>query len=98
MTDRELLEAAARAAGIEYGVIHDTPRRKCVDGWTPWNPLSDDGDVFALMVALRLDVKFLKPNGVSVSLGPYVSFIDNDPREATRRAIMRAAAEIGRDA
>lgn len=41
MTDREMLEAAARAAGQERSVAGDL--------WSnargmPWNPLTDDGD------------------------------------------------------
>jgi hypothetical protein len=96
-TDRELLEAAAKAAGIEFGWIHDTPRIRAEMGWTPWNPLTDDGD------ALRLAVKVLNwPHGGrafdnAVSAMYAVGQLPKDTYAATRRAIVRAAAEIGRN-
>ena len=56
-TDRELLEAAAKAAGIElrywaesqesFNLALTEPRR-----W--WNPLTDDGDALRLAVRLGL--------------------------------------------
>ena len=111
MTNREYLEFAAKAAGIvgEYeswtyqgfneGIRQVLNGIKC---WKPWNPLTDDGDALRLMVKLGL--------GVSVPLGykrtDVVAFSDSrinaieshgsDPLAATRRAIVRAAAEIGR--
>lgn len=50
MTDRELLKAAAEAAGYEYAkhggyiVVDGIPGN--------WNPLNDDGDAFRLAVKL----------------------------------------------
>jgi len=87
MTDRELLELAAKAAGVNASF--DRARRD----WS-WNPLDDDGD------ALRLGMHL----GMSISIrearadGGAIHFIgiENDRMEATRRAIVRAAAEIGR--
>lgn len=126
MTDREMLELAAKAAGIR------TPSPDDMDlggrqyeeslglwckfkwGWNWWNPLADDGD------ALRLAVK------LGISLTPYpiynsdarhsviakqrrrsdtlreanptecMELYGSDIYAATRRAITRAAAEIGR--
>ena len=92
MTDRELLELAAKAAGYKKRFVH----------YLGWNPLIDDGDALRLAVKLGL--------GVSVPLGykrtDVVAFSDSrinvieshgsDPLAATRRAIVRAAAEIGR--
>ena len=47
MTDRELLEAAAKAAGY----VHYHPG----DGfYQTWNPLTDDGDALRLAVKLGL--------------------------------------------
>jgi len=84
--DRTLLELAAKAAGIDM-------QQHC-----GWHPLYDDGD------ALRLAVKFLfeidmgrgciairHASGIKV-----LEAFNNDPYAATRRAIVRAAAEIGR--
>ena len=62
MTDRQLMELAAKAAGIEYG----TDRTDCglsltsLDGrhrsLPKWNPLTDDGDALRLAVTLGLDI------------------------------------------
>ena len=110
MTDRELLELAAKAAGIEirFQKIHDQNNNaidfcfeltKPFGNTAPWNPLTDDGDALRLAVKLRLDIMFV---GVGVS----VFDVDekhsqenygDDPYAATRRAIVRAAAEIGKD-
>ena len=93
MTDRKLLEAAAKAAGIE----HVTPM---MIEWGQWNPLTDDGDAFRLAVRLGLEIgsSYLNPiyvNGDNWSVSEPIK--NSDPYAATRRAIVRAAAEIGRE-
>jgi len=113
MSDRELLELAAKAAGY---VIRDSTRWKNTvvcqvtldDGSTnyvQWNPITDDGDALRLAVKLRLEPRFIDnghSNGVEPSrvtlhnFAGIVENIDGDPLAATRRAIVRAAAEIGR--
>ena len=99
MTDRELLEMAAKAAGVPVewdgdGFVRPVPF-KGFTNYEPWNPLADDGD------ALRLAVK----SGLWAHIGKYYVAIDGthieeacgqDPYAATRRAIVRAAAEIGK--
>ena len=51
-TDRELLELAAKAAGLnysfEYGCYFDDEYEQGCD----WNPLDDDGDALRLAVKL----------------------------------------------
>jgi hypothetical protein len=99
MTDRELLELAAKAAGIEgTWDIH----AKCLVptvGQMWWNPLIDDGA--ALRLAVRLNIEFDNV-GSSCTAYQYDYGIDcneahdNDPYAATRRAIVHAAAEIGK--
>lgn len=97
MTDRELLEMAARAVKHEIDTIdaeHDP------DHWECWNPLLDDGDALRLAVSLRLDISD-RDDGIEVMSwsGRPLQVIeaDNGDRNAcTRRAIVRAAAEIGR--
>lgn len=88
MTDRELLELAAKAAGIclEWDGPPDIWQPLYYKGKTYhyWNPLTDDGD------ALRLAVK-LRDRVPAVHLLPA-----NADAAATRRAIVRAAAEIGK--
>ena len=105
MNDKELLELAAKAAGIELTWWQELPR--ITTGFDPahniysapvWAPLTDDGD------ALRLAVKL----GLQMSLNGDQSDVTDsdarfvcvelkwaDPYAATRRAIVRAAAEIG---
>jgi hypothetical protein len=102
MTDRELLEAAAKAAGIEFGWIHDTPRIRAEMGWTPWNPITDSGDAFELAVKLRLttncsydDVTLCGQEFTQKDV--FIERNGEDPYAATRRAIVRAAAAIGKE-
>jgi hypothetical protein len=104
MTDRELLEMAAKAAG--YG-----ESRTCIDewfwvltddgDWHSWNPLTDDGDALRLAVKLGLDIDRTAKGWVTVRdvetcvSGPSVALGD-DHYAATCRAIVMAAAEIGK--
>jgi hypothetical protein len=80
MNDKELLYLAAKAAGIE--VVTPTMLE-----YGKWNPLTDDGD------ALRLAVKLMEFEPYK-SRG-YLPCITADA-QITRRAIVRAAAEIGK--
>lgn len=101
MTDRELLEMAAKAAGYEPQGWEDGKLYLfgVQDGW---NPLTDDGD--ALRLAVRLDITVMQPapedRGSVLALWPRGQGV-SEPRgqdkcAATRRAIVRAAAEIGK--
>lgn len=102
--DKELLELAAKAAGIE--IEWYAPNVEVWDfAQVPnWNPLTDDGDALRLAVKLNLEVSFdNEPDGPIICVDS--SFIDipymiedlgKDPYAATRRAIVRAAAEIGK--
>ena len=65
-----------------------------------WNPLTDDGDALRLAVKLWLEVDICQtgiairtPNGIKVLLS---EDDESDVTAATRRAIVRAAAEIGK--
>jgi hypothetical protein len=112
MTDRELLEMAAKAAGIKNILWHDSDAGgwvRSLNGHPWWNPLTDDGDALRLAVALELEVYFGDDEaGTGVHVG-YAADPDSasmvryciqpsnaDPYAATRRAITRAAAEIGK--
>ena len=91
MTDREMLEMAAKAAGIGQHLL--TPDARAADGFREWNPLTDDGDALRLAVKLRGELSLLMP--ACFGIGRYKEWKD-DPYAATRRAIVRAAAEIGK--
>lgn len=88
MTDRELLEFAAKAAGYTLGST------TLDDDY--WNPIHDDGD------ALRLAVQCTQLFGFYRFLRAWLvamkteSGDPTDPLAATRRAIVMAAAEIGK--
>lgn len=96
--DRELLELAARAAGyppewkgdIKIGVDAPVYERR-------WNPLTHDGDALRLAVALRIALTMHEGGCMASNLyliDTYESY-GSDPYAATRRAITRAAAQIG---
>lgn len=106
MTDRELLELAAKAAGYEFCRSINEPhviRRNDRGGLAkiiPWNPLTDDGD--ALRLAVRLSIK-VEPLGfcacrVETRDGYARTEAGYESTEAaTRRAIVRAAAEMAKE-
>ena len=97
MTDKELLELAAKAAGYDLAWIKGKLYWKSSLGI--WNPLTDDGDAFRLAVKLGLLIDTNYNHGVGVGSASFEEvFEDNsvDPYAATRRAIVRAAAEIGK--
>jgi len=109
MTDRELLELAAKAAGLDVRWIAECQdyyehRPHMLPGyWDKWNPLADDGDAFRLAVKLRLEPRFLDldhpagpPRVTFHNVSGLVELAGNDLLAATRRAIVRAAAEIER--
>lgn len=101
MTDKELLELAARAAGItgfwvDAGLNIGTDAAPVI-----WNPLVDDGDALRLAVYMGLQIEVdncydetrISECGQDLLL-KHLHF-DGGPEAATRRAIVRAAAAIG---
>ena len=103
-TDRELLELAAKAAGIElaYQPFNHGGKGALTAGYEFFSPLTDDGDALRLAVKLRIMVD---PDGESYALataapkgrGQFTASEKHrdDPCAATRRAIVRAVATIG---
>ena len=65
---------------------------------TKWNPLTDDGDALRLAVKLHMQVSVTTESCRSETL-PCLGVIVNDSDEnlATRRAIVMAAAAVGRE-
>ncbi len=110
MTDRELLELAAKAMRDSgdpnfrnYEVYADRvclelgSSRGAIIGY--WKPLTNDGDALRLAVRLRMTVKVTDYGAEAYkdNLFWLVTFDKGITVEtATRRAIVRAAAEIGR--
>jgi hypothetical protein len=118
MTDRELLELAALAAGFggpqnkTCWTESEYPRGSgntgalwnyvgYMDAAELWNPLTDDGDALRLAVNLKIPMQFPDWEDVTRTWATqddpdaYDEIHGNDPYAATRRAIVRAAAEIG---
>jgi hypothetical protein len=113
--DRELLELAAKAAGLridfedalEFGSRADL---RYFDDETGdfWNPLVSDGDALRLAVKLQLHIVLLGFGDVvngkdeiviaSHKWAEAIEHHNDDPCAATRRAIVRAAATLGRSA
>ena len=121
MTDRELLEFAAKAAG--YAVVGPAPKyiaqgcnewalivRNSKGGDSVFDPLTYNGDALRLAVKLGIEIHpdtevmetitaFMVGNcgfNTREEWGTLRDGSDNDTYAATRRAITRAAAEIGR--
>lgn len=104
ITDRELLELAAKAAGFDFvqwtaGTWTFGKETQCrPDGGDVWNPLDDDGDALRLAVKLQLDVDHNQDHACVYGHGVAIEIpVIGDQFAATRRAIVRAAAEIGRN-
>ena len=109
MTDKELLELAAKAAGIELKWMTQIGNgvKPNEDFISNWHPLTDDGDALRLAVKLKMEVYHGNDEGEAV-YASYANgnnfaieyyddlFYKGDPYAATRRAIVRAAAEIGK--
>lgn len=112
--DRNLLEWAAKAAGYDTSHSWNAKRMKmnppviglCIPTVsTLWDPLGYSGDAFNLAVKLRLTIEHSSPNRTFVVVRTAGSnwmefrekYVDDDTA-ATRRAIVRAAAAIGRRA
>ena len=98
MTDRELLELAAKAAGLFVAEDIDGSLTEyfCEEPYASafeWNPLQDDGDAMRLAVKLQIDIDF--PNDhVVFADGNWSEPLGQDRPAATRRAIVRAAAAL----
>ena len=95
--DRELLELAAKASGVDLQYADDEGLLP-YDSYTgvDWNPLTDDGDALLLAVKLELSLDLRhSSNEVRVFGLQRIDEGAQDPYAATRRAIVRAAADIG---
>lgn len=105
MSDRELLEKAAKAVG--WRVSRAADYYEGGEGAVmlygvqePWNPLDDDGDALRLAVQLCMSVLIGDGGTVSACIDgeersiKVVERYTPDPCAATRRAIVRAAAAM----
>jgi hypothetical protein len=105
MTDREMVELAAKAIGISG--YRYSENFSCMAHWNEtdggwfdscglWDPLADDGDAFRLAVKLKLDVDIRE--NYSRASSRDVTWAEDaglDQCKCTRRAIVIAAAKVG---
>lgn len=118
MSDREMLELAAKAAGMhiddwncDMAVMYfwDGDPRNPERNYYHWSPITDDGDALRLAVKVGLVVDFRCPREIDniIGTGVWIPGHEEGPPEfwiahwddagnASRQAIVRAAAEIGR--
>lgn len=109
MDDIKLLELAAKAAGYQVEWVKNSGCfYRCEEeiGREQWDPLEDDGDALRLAVKLRMNCDFLGAMTGVIFIDPgdedQDGYLQEGPRkgvsdtETARRAIIRAAAEIGR--
>lgn len=102
MDDRELLELAAKAAEIQVVDIKSEGVLAKVTNHPLsflWNPLTNDGDALRLAVKLRISIDPREGAVCVISACKNHVVLENftfDQYPATRLAIVRAAAEIGR--
>ena len=104
--DHELLKLAAKAVGLDYHIDHLDGTPKLVANGYVWNPLVWDGQALRLAGEAEIDIQF-HPDAVSVlhwksdiefdvrGLSEAFSDHNGDKMAATRRAIVRAVADIG---
>lgn len=108
MTDRELLEFAAKAAGYDHleGWVESWQCLTDCNGFS-FDPLHDDGDALRLLAKLNLNLLYGScEGGANVEVFAewhcalddvkIIEEFDGDSAKPTRRAIVRAAAEIGK--
>lgn len=99
MTDRELIETAARAAGIvgtwdedRGGLEIAVPWRNFIN-YETWNPLKDDGDRYRLAKVCRLRIDF-HLHRVLTQYGTLFNWTAIGQGDDEAHAIVRAAAEM----
>lgn len=103
MSDAELLDKAAKAAGGHYDENTDCFSTDMIN-WEQWEPLEDDGDAFRLMCRLQMGVMNKRDQDPCERNKSVVVFDfdqhrlvekhKGDELAATRRAIVRAAAAM----
>ena len=112
MTNNELLELAAKAAGIKIdkSKTNGAPSPNngfdllgnLVTDWhngRTWNPLNNNGDALRLAVKLRMlvDMDDVSVNGIFYPDADHDSKMSPDRLAATRRVIVLAAADLGKN-
>lgn len=106
MNDLELMELAAKAAGYKIEWVRNSGCfYRCEEeiGREEWNPLDDDGDAFRLAAKLHTSIEYglitvaaYKGYSNLENLIGAWSYEKHDHAQVARRAVVLAAAEIGK--
>lgn len=104
MIDQQLLELAAKAAGMpppydEHGIFSAWVGDPVHGHW--WNPLEDDGDALRLAADLCINIEWFPGmkfvQACRFGIGEIIGWVDESGRSGSlRRAITVAAAKIGK--
>lgn len=104
MSDQQLLELAAKAAGMappydQHGIFSAWVGDPVHGHW--WNPLEDDGDALRLAADLCLNIEWFPGQkfvqACRFGVGEIIGWVDESGRSGSlRRAITVAAAKIGK--
>jgi len=106
MNDQELLTYAAKAAGLELDGVHlayledeqtfirHEPDSDGISG--EWDPLTDDGDALRLAVRLEMEINCMELSQFQVTTYDDKGNATYADDSCVRRAITRAAAEVGK--
>ncbi len=101
MNDRELLERAAKAAGLSFHVSREShDKGSILVNDSHWNPLEDDAQALLLAVKLKIIVEPGDEYTYAMCPAAFDFCAEEGPHtaeqaaEAARRAIVRAAAEM----
>lgn len=104
MTNQEQHELAAKAAGYtltwKEGHCKGGSFEGAFIGDQPWRPKEDDGDALRLAVGLGLSIDHDQGWVNVLCADEYTGASEkhgDDPYAATRRAIFRAAVELGKE-
>lgn len=102
MTDQKLLELAAKAAGVAPVLCFESARN-CLrigdrESYRLWRPLDDDGDALRLAIKLGICIVFMEDcDSVGAEHSAHgVMIVEAMDDHGTRRAIVRAAADIAK--
>lgn len=103
MKERELLERAAKAAGVVLIDRAMGTKGYIIDGGKYWSPLADDGDIARLEAACEIDVSWradhvhacaITKDGAAIDAHEYFERHGGDKHKARRYASTRAAASL----
>lgn len=107
LSDRALLELAAKAAGLKIYAARQAERDAAIDpataslwltsGHTGWNPRTNNSDALSLAVKLNMAISIHDHHCMACAQTGTMQTVSKHgtTAESTRRAIVLAAADVG---